>query len=84
MDGFEATREIRRLPVPACRVPIVAVTAGAMEADRTKCLESGMNDYLSKPVPPEELRRMLETWVGPGQSRTRDDETSRPVAVVKT
>ncbi|MBL8218108.1 MAG: PAS domain S-box protein [Bryobacterales bacterium] len=62
MDGFEATRKIRNLPAPACKVPIIALTAGAMEADRQKCLECGMNDYLAKPVVPEALRGMLEAW----------------------
>ncbi|MFN7935004.1 MAG: PAS domain S-box protein [Bryobacteraceae bacterium] len=64
MDGFEATRQIRLLPAPASRVPIVAITAGAMEADRTKCMQAGMTDYLAKPILPEDLHRMLERWVG--------------------
>jgi two-component system sensor histidine kinase/response regulator len=62
MDGFEATREIRNLPAPSCKVPIIALTAGAMEADRQKCISCGMNDYLAKPVVPEALRGMLEAW----------------------
>ena len=66
MDGYEATRLIR---IPATgalnpRIPIVAVTAGAMAGDRQKCMEAGMDDYLSKPVEPAKLARMLDKWLG--------------------
>ena len=56
MDGFEATVEIRRLGIP---VRIVAMTANALEGDRDQCLAVGMDDYLSKPVEQEALRRVL-------------------------
>jgi signal transduction histidine kinase/ActR/RegA family two-component response regulator len=59
MDGFEATRRIRLLPHPASEIPIVALTAHARNQDREKCLRSGMNDYLSKPIDREELKRIL-------------------------
>jgi PAS domain S-box-containing protein len=62
MDGFEASSEIRQLPPPVRDIPIIALTAGAMEADRQKCLAAGMNDYLAKPVNPEMLRTMLASW----------------------
>ncbi|MBN2886398.1 MAG: response regulator [Chromatiaceae bacterium] len=64
MDGFEATARIRRGecgPLNA-QVPIIAMTALAMLGDREKCLEAGMNDYLSKPMQPEALAEMLARY----------------------
>jgi CheY-like chemotaxis protein len=65
LDGFQATRLIRdpRSAVLAHDVPVVAMTAHAMEGDRERCLEAGMNDYLSKPIDPEALKAVLENWL---------------------
>jgi CheY-like chemotaxis protein/HPt (histidine-containing phosphotransfer) domain-containing protein len=60
MDGYEATRAIRKLGGPRGRVPIVGVTAHALEGDREKCLAAGMDDYVSKPLLPGDLTRILE------------------------
>ena len=63
MDGFAATARIRELPNGD--VPIIAMTASAMSGDRERCLDSGMNDYLPKPVQRVDLEMMLEKWIEP-------------------
>jgi signal transduction histidine kinase/DNA-binding response OmpR family regulator len=65
MDGFEATRRIRdpRSPVVNRRIPVIAMTANAMQGDRERCLQAGMDDYLSKPVNPQALAVALEKWL---------------------
>jgi len=62
MDGVTATLEIRRLPRFAS-LPIVAMTANAMEGDRQRCLDAGMNDHVAKPVEPDDLWKVLLKWV---------------------
>jgi CheY-like chemotaxis protein len=59
MDGREATTAIRALSGPKGRVPIIAVTAHALSAERDKCLEAGMDDYLTKPINTELLLSRL-------------------------
>ena len=65
MDGLEATRAIRQLELDQhlARTPIVAMTANAMQGDRERCLEAGMDDYLSKPIRADELFSLLERIV---------------------
>ena len=65
MDGFEATRRIRTAEAGVLNqaVPIVAMTAHAMQGDREQCITAGMNDYLAKPVHAEELAKLLAAWL---------------------
>ena len=72
MDGLEATKAIRERQISASApahfksaITIVAMTANAMQGDRDKCLAAGMDDYLAKPVRPEDIRGILERWGKP-------------------
>ncbi|MBB3045307.1 response regulator [Nocardioides soli] len=64
LDGFDATRRIRAREPAGQRVPIIAMTASALEGERERCLEAGMDDYLTKPVDVAEVERALRTWAG--------------------
>jgi len=64
MDGFEATKRIRAEAVLK-DTPIIALTALAMPGDREKCLQAGMNDYISKPINLKELHELLNTYIHP-------------------
>ncbi|MGB7060939.1 MAG: PAS domain S-box protein [Candidatus Zixiibacteriota bacterium] len=86
MDGFEATKTIRRKQDEKRCIPIVAMTAHAMKGDREKCLQAGMDDYVAKPIEPQELIGTIEKWTGscdPNEPTVGRKETvadgSRPV-----
>ncbi|MCB0281605.1 MAG: response regulator [Calditrichae bacterium] len=63
MDGVEATKAIRELPENKKNVAIIAMTANAMKGDREKYLDAGMDDYISKPISQEELKRIMSKWL---------------------
>jgi CheY-like chemotaxis protein len=66
MDGFEATAAIRKLEEATRRhTPIVALTANAMTGDRERCLDCGMDDYVSKPFDVKALQRLITQWLEP-------------------
>ena len=71
MDGYQASREIRAGHAGRynCAIPIIAMTANAMQGDREKCLNAGMNDYLPKPIDSTLLRSKLEQWLLKGEAR---------------
>ncbi|KUG27212.1 hypothetical protein ASZ90_002941 [hydrocarbon metagenome] len=64
MDGYETARKIRALPQGE-RTPIVAMTAHVLPGDRQRCLDAGMNDYLSKPLDRQQLFAVIAKWTGP-------------------
>lgn len=71
MDGLEATRIVRELNSAAAEMPIIAMTAHALDDDRRRALDAGMNDYLCKPVSAERLTRTLARWL-PNQTPEPD------------
>jgi PAS domain S-box-containing protein len=84
MDGFTATATIREQDAATSQhVPIVAMTANAMQGDRERCLAAGMDDYVSKPVQFDELVAMLRKWVPPSAAaRSQPMATAKPVPSV--
>ena len=81
MDGFEATRKIRALEqsgMIACHIPVIALTANAMREDRQKCIDAGMDDYLSKPVRKDELKKKIYEWIGNKTPYTEAADPSIP------
>jgi two-component system sensor histidine kinase/response regulator len=65
MDGLAATRAIRALPGAAGAVPIIAMTANVLAADREACLTAGMVDFIGKPIAPAPLFDTLRRWLAP-------------------
>jgi signal transduction histidine kinase/ActR/RegA family two-component response regulator len=79
MDGLQATRLIRAREGDARRTPIVALTAGALEGDRERCLAAGMDDYMAKPISQDAVRSMVVRWtagVSPNASIGDSDSLS--------
>jgi len=79
LDGYEATGELRRREHDGEHTPVIAMTAYAMRGDQDKCLDSGMDDYLAKPLRPYELDRILRRWAprSKGGSNTETETSAR-------
>ncbi|HYP47390.1 MAG TPA: ATP-binding protein [Thermoleophilaceae bacterium] len=72
LDGYDATERIRVMEAGSQHTPIIAITASAMKGDRERCLEAGMDDYLTKPIEAEELREVLGRWLDPHVPQRRE------------
>ncbi len=85
MGGLEATATIRQLELESesKRTPIIALTAHAMTGDQERCLEGGMDDYLSKPLRTDELQEVLRRWAPPGAGGSGLDHLSAALAGAK-
>jgi CheY-like chemotaxis protein/nitrogen-specific signal transduction histidine kinase/HPt (histidine-containing phosphotransfer) domain-containing protein len=81
MDGFALTQAIREAESNKARLPIIAVTARAMQSEVTRCLESGMDDYLSKPLRLNELESMLAKWLPLPDAHASALEKDSPTSV---
>jgi CheY-like chemotaxis protein len=65
MDGYQATTEIRKFMNGGRRLPIIAMTANAMQGDKERCIASGMDDYIAKPIKLDEIGKALQRWLTP-------------------
>jgi CheY-like chemotaxis protein len=87
MDGYRAAEEIRRAEAGASRVPIVALTAHAVDSETARCTKAGMDDCITKPASPEVIVRILDRWLktaSPLSAGTLDDLERRSPAVLRT
>ncbi|MGH8603367.1 MAG: response regulator, partial [Gammaproteobacteria bacterium] len=78
MDGFEATAALRAKEITLPRVPIIALTANALEGDRERCLAAGMDDYIAKPFTQKEIAACLSRWLPDKSEQVRKSEIEQP------
>jgi len=64
MDGYQATREIRKGENGKSRLPIIAMTANALEGEKERCFAAGMDDYITKPIRLQDLKTAIQRWAG--------------------
>ena len=80
MDGYQATAELRRRERDADgHTPVIAMTAQAMDGDRERCLDAGMDDFISKPMRHQDLADTLRRWI-PSHSVTRPEPSTAPAS----
>lgn len=81
MDGYKATQHIRdsKSSVQNHSIPVIAMTANAMEGDREKCISSGMDDFISKPVDPAKLLKILEKWLAKDEGNQEHSDSKQEV-----
>jgi len=79
MDGLEATMRIRQEAKPGEHIPIIAMTAHALKGDRERCLEAGMDDYISKPLDSRLLMKKLDQWMAIGLEETQPAEAEKDI-----
>lgn len=79
MDGLEAAQRIRSLENGDRHTPIIALTAHAMPGDRHRCLQAGMDDYMSKPIDPRKVLETIARWAGKGTGEREEDEAQPAV-----
>jgi CheY-like chemotaxis protein len=83
MDGLEAAQKIREMEGETRQIPIIAMTAHALQGDRQRCMDAGMDDYVSKPLDPRKVFQAIERWTSPDIrgviAETKLEERLRPL-----